>query len=52
MTLLMAVGGLGVTSGLSSQQATAQTVPNISRDANTGAVELEINAFSISHGRV
>jgi len=50
MTLLMAVGGLGVTSGLSSQQATAQTVPNISRDANTGAVELEINAFSIRTG--
>ncbi|KPQ37755.1 MAG: hypothetical protein HLUCCA11_01480 [Phormidesmis priestleyi Ana] len=46
----MAVGGLGVTSGLSSQQATAQTVPNISRDANTGAVELEINAFSIRTG--
>lgn len=46
LSVLITASGLGLCSG----SATAQTAPNINYDSNTGAVQVNNNAFNIQTG--
>ena len=56
LTLLMAVGGLGMASKSAMAQqgpsvSSAPAVPNITFESNTGSVKIDRNAFQIETGR-